>query len=740
MVEDYKQNEIKEAIIINENRIKVICKQPINNRFVIKYGKQQVSVVKLDDSDAPTYHLFTEQDLDYNKSYIVKVGELEIKTILSPQLIESNLTYRGELGAIYTPQATKFRLWAPSATQVELELFMAGFTDTPEEVIPLTKQENGVWEVVVEEDLAGKFYTYRVTNGKQSQRVLDPYAKSMAGFNMDRDKLGKGAVVNLNQTDPEGWATDGYIALDKPQDAIIYEMSVRDFTIAESSGVASEKRGTYLGFIDKIAHLKELGVTHVQLMPILKFHYGNEYNTEFEAVSDDLEGEYNYNWGYDPHNYFTPEGWYSLQPSQPHIRIKEVKKLIQALHEAGIGVILDVVYNHTADTATFEDIVPYYYYRRHDDGSLTNGSGCGNDTASKREMMRKLIIDSTTYWTEEYHVDGFRFDLMGLHDETTVTKVAQEVRKINPAAMIYGEGWNLGTLSPEQKYVKADGEKRSLLKFSSAPGVFNDTIRDGIKHSHFGSSLEEGGFIQQEVDNQKLIRAGIIAGIVEYETDVPIATDPYHRFTDQPEEVVNYVTCHDGYTLWDKIIGSTTEVTLEERKRMHKLATAIILTSQGVPFLHGGTELLRSKPNPERDKGFDHNSYNSSDYTNQLQWSRKEQHQDIFNYYQGLIKLRQIYSAFRLSTQKEIQTKLSFLAPEVDYVVGFKLVDKGQELIVIYNANRQAQRIAVAGLNKEGQVIVDDQQAGVTPLTDTKVTIDQDQMEVPAISPVVVVN
>ncbi|GAB6100540.1 hypothetical protein JCM16358_24190 [Halanaerocella petrolearia] len=565
----------------------------------------------------------------------------------------------------------------------------------------------------------------------------------MAGFDINKDSIGKGAVVDLEQTNPQEWENDDYIELDQPQDAVVYEMSVRDFTVASNSGVEEEKRGTYLGFIDKIPHLKELGITHVQLMPILNFYYGNEYKKEYEDVGDDIDGSYNYNWGYDPHNYFTPEGWYSLDPDRPQQRIQEVKELIQALHEAGIGVILDVVYNHTAEANIFEDIVPYYYYRYHEDGNLTNGSGCGNDTASERDMMRKLIIDSTTYWTDEYHVDGFRFDLMGLHDEKTVNKMTEAVKEINPSAIIYGEGWNLGTLPTARKYVKADGEKRSLLEIESAPGFFNDTIRDAIKHSHFGARLEDGGFIQQTVDAQELIRAGVIAGMVDYETDVPINEEPYHRFADDPGEVVSYVTCHDGHTLWDKIVGSTPEASLEERKKMHKLATAIILTAQGVAFLHGGSEILRSKPNPELEVKVDHNSYNSSDYTNQIDWSRKEEHKDIFSYYQGLIELRNNHQAFRLPTMKQIQESLSFIPTETDYLIGFRLefaADEWEDIVVIYNANRKEKNIRVEGVNSSWQVVADDQQAGVAELTDTKVEIKEKQVKVPALSAVVLHN
>ncbi|AGB41597.1 pullulanase, type I [Halobacteroides halobius DSM 5150] len=735
------KNKIEEAMIIGKNEIEVYFKDPVDHPIMIKENFKTLPLAKLDDSQKPTYRLTTQQELDYNKIYTIQAGQLETQAILSPEIIESNLVYNDQLGVFYKPEITEFRLWAPSANRVELELFEDGFADYPTRSIPLAKVENGVWETQVKEDLVGQFYNYKVTNGNQTKRILDPYAKSMAGFDMSKDSTGKGAIVDLSQTDPQGWSNDDYIKLERQQDAVIYEISIRDFTIADNSQVVAEKKGTYLGFIEKIPHLKELGITHVQLMPILNFYYGNEYNRGYEASGDDVDGNYNYNWGYDPHNYFTPEGWYSLNPDKPHQRIREVKRLIKELHKAGIGVILDVVYNHTAEVEIFENIVPYYYYRRHEKISLTNGSGCGNDTASERKMMRKLMIDSTTYWTKEYHVDGFRFDLMGLHDEETMTKLVNDIKGINPSALIYGEGWNLGTLPTSQKYVKADGEKRSLLEVEKGAGVFNDTIRDAIKQTYFGAPLKEGGFIQQEVDKQDLIRAGIIAGMVDYQTDLPIATDPYHRFADDPQEVINYVTCHDGYTLWDKIVGSTPAATYKERKKMQKLATAIILTAQGIPFLHGGSEMLRTKPNPEDDAAFVANSYNSSDYTNQIDWSRKEKHQDIFAYYQGLIKLRLSHEAFRLDTMEEIEECLTFLPVASDYLVSFKLEypkDKWEKIIVVYNANREVKKINLEEINSHWKVAVDDKRAGVREINRSKVEIKGSQLKVPAISTVVI--
>ncbi|MGM0500930.1 MAG: type I pullulanase [Bacillota bacterium] len=739
----FEENKIEEAMVFSDNKIVVRFKYAVENKIWVMYGSKVIPIEEVDDSKAPEYYLTLENSIDFDHPYTIKSGRLTAKTILSPEIIDRNYTYQDQLGVNYTPQRSIFKLWAPSAGRVDLQLF-----DDPREeateVYPLKKTETGVWEKKIAEDLSGKYYNYIVNNSGSSEEILDPYAKSMSGFDSNKDKLGKGAIVDLEHTNPVAWGKDEYINLDSDCNVIIYEMSVRDFTISDSSGVADKKKGTYLGFIEKIPYLKELGITHVQLMPVLNFYFGNEDKKEFEDIREvETEENLNYNWGYDPHNYFTPEGWYSSDPGNPELRIKELKELIKALHEADIGVILDVVYNHTAVTDVFEPIVPAYYYRRHANNNLTNGSGCGNDTASERKMMRKLIIDSTTYWTEEYHVDGFRFDLMGLHDEQTIKRMAEEVRDINPNAVLLGEGWNLGTLPAEQKYVKAAGEKRSLLRVDSGPAVFNDGIRDALKQNSFGGNLEDGGFIQGFVNNKALIRAGIIAGMVEYNDNVEIETDPYHRFADQPEEVINYVSCHDGYTLWDKVVGSTPNATEGERIKMAKLGASIILTSQGRAFIHGGEEMLRTKPNPNKYQGLDHNSYTAGDYTNQIDWTRKETYSEVVEYYQGLIELRKQHPAFRMEEMEEIQNGLSFLASGIDFVIAFELnyqQDEWEKIIVVYNANRTEKTIQVQQVTEDWEVVVDANEAGVEPLTSSAEIIAEGEITLPPISTVVLHN
>ena len=738
----FERNEIEEAMVFARDKIVVRFKNPVEDRIWVKYGSKVIPIRDIDDSRAPEYYLTLDTELDYDHPYTIKADRLTAKTILSPEIIDSNYTYQGSLGVDYSSEESEFKLWAPSAQRVELELFAEDEQAEPSAVYPLNKDENGVWKLKVKEDLAGQYYHYIVNNSGGRKKILDPYAKSMSGFNIEEDGLGKGAVVDLDSTDPDRWSQDDYVELEDDCNVVIYEMSVRDFTISPSSDVSKEKRGTYLGFIEKIPYLKELGITHIQLMPVLNFYFINEYQTEFEDIREmESVEEANYNWGYDPHNYFTPEGWYSSDPADPKARIAELKKLIKAIHDAGMGVILDVVYNHTAVTDILEPIVPAYYYRRHADNSLTNGSGCGNDTASEREMMRKLIIDSTTYWTDEYHVDGFRFDLMGLHDEETIERMTEEVREINPNAVLLGEGWNLGTLPAEEKYVKAAGEKRSLLKVDSGPAVFNDGIRDALKQNHFGGNLEDGGFIQGFVDSKPLIRAGIIAGMVNYDSNADIELDPYHRFADQPEEVINYVSCHDGYTLWDKVVGSTPNASKEERIKMAKLGASIILTSQGRPFIHGGEEMLRTKPNPNKYHELDHNSYSSGDYTNQIDWGRREEYSEVVDYYKGLIELRKSHPAFRLESMEEIQSSLDFIAQGIDFVIAFKLTssrDEWEEIIVIYNANREERKISIGEVTTDWKVVVDGTEAGVKELSSSKSIINPGEIIAPPISTVIV--
>ena len=733
-------NKITQALVVGDKKIMVKFRSPIQDLIKVKAGDKDVAVAGLDNK-APTYIVNTKEKLDPQTRYTIISGDMKAKTSLTPeQLDKAYGGYEGKLGALYSPEKTTFKVWSPLAEKVVVKLFNKDSDKKPYKTVAMNKgKEHGVWSTTVNKDLVGKFYQYDVTVNGNTKTALDPYAKSMAAFNSNEETIGKGAVVDLDKTDPEGWSEDEYVDVKDQEDVIIYEMSVRDFTIADNSGVAKENRGTYDGFIEKIPHLKELGVTHVQLMPVLNWYYGNEFDKSFEDIGS--KGEANYNWGYDPHNYFTPEGWFSKDPSDPHLRVREMKRLIKALHDNGLGVMLDVVYNHTAQTFVFENLVPYYYYRHKEDGSLSNGSGCGNVTASRRSMMRKFIVDSTKYWVDEYHIDGFRFDLMGLHDEKTMMKVNKEVKEINPDAVIHGEGWNMGILNDEEAYVKGQGD-RSLLEYENAPGVFSDSIRDSIIQPSAFAPAEKGAFIQGVAGNDAKLRAGVIGGMADYESEAQITSEKYDRFSDDPEETTTYVTCHDGRTQWDKINVSAADATKEQRKRMHKLSSAIILTSQGRSFLHGGVEMMRTKPDPNREHKIAHNSYDSGDLTNQIDWSRKEKYEGVFDYTKGLIELRKNHEAFRMETNKEIQQGIEFINNKESNLIGYRLneqdgTDSWEEIVVIYNGNREAKTVNVAGVDSSWKVVVDGENAGVEELKDTKVEVGSGSVKVPAISAVV---
>ncbi len=735
-------NDIISAFLTDKKTIEVTFKAETDEKILVKDGSKFVWIDKTDRSNAPVYEVNLKNELDPGKSYKVIAGEMTTKTITSPEIIDENFSYDGDLGAIYAKDETAFKLWAPLASEVELLFFSNWDQVEADEKYEMKKDENGVWKITVEGDLEGTLYQYSVVNGGEKNRVLDPYAKSMPAFDSFEgdDKVGKAAVVDLEKTNPAGWEDDDYIKVEDQEDVVIYEMHIRDFTISADSGVDDKLKGTYEGFKEKIPYLKDLGITHVQLMPLQNFYYGNELDKSFENKGS--VGESNYNWGYDPHNYFTPEGWYSLDPENPSLRVKELKSLIKELHEAGIGVILDVVYNHTAITDTFEDIVPYYYYRRNEEGGFTSGSGCGNDTASRRSMVRKLIIDSTTYWVDEYNIDGFRFDLMGLHDETTMQKMAREVRKINPDIVLHGEGWDLGTLPADERFVKYSEDNHSLVEMENAIGAFNDGFRDALIQEYYASPITEGGFIQKASNKEDMLRTGIIAGIIDFESEMPINDDPYHRYADDPEESTMYVTCHDGYTLWDKIVASTPDASKEERIKMDKLTAAMVFTSQGRAFIHGGAEMLRSKPDPDREHGFDHNSYDSGDSTNQILWSRVEEYSEVVDYYKGLIDLKLSHEAFRMETMEEIQEGIRFIKEDIPYLMGFKLKeqddeDDWKEIMVFYNSNREDKTVEVNELGADWKVVVDGERAGTEVLKNTEVEISEGEITIPAISAVV---
>ncbi|MCP4247150.1 MAG: type I pullulanase [bacterium] len=526
------------------------------------------------------------------------------------------------LGAHYDKEATEFRVFSPVADAVEVILADVPTGKSIRQAAAMTVNENGVWSARVPGDWNGSFYAYRLRGpGLDPEReVTDIYARCTTG------RRARALIVDPAETNPPGFDPGGYVSLESPVDAVIYEMHVRDFTIADNSGV--QHKGKFLGLTEPgthlpgdpsiktgLDHLVELGVTHVQIMPIQDFD------------NDEAPGD-SYNWGYMPVFFNSPDGWYATVPVGPE-RISEFKRVVQALHDRGIGMIMDVVYNHTAKWASFESLVPGYYFRRRPDGSFWNGSGCGNELASEHPMARKYMIDSVKYWVTEYGIDGFRFDLMGLHDLETMTRIRDELRKINPSILVYGEPWTGG----------ASGLKRITNQQRVAGtglAAFNDHLRDAIKGDRDGGGP---GFIQVG-DRVEALRQGIRAAIDDW--------------ADQPTECISYCACHDNLTTWDKLLQSVPDAPLELKKRMQRFAGLLVLTSQGIAFIHGGQELCRSK-------GGSHNSYNLPDSVNRIDWSLKKKHRDVFDYYQGLIALRKAHPAFRLRTAKQIRSRLKFL-------------------------------------------------------------------------------
>jgi pullulanase len=631
--------------------------------------------------------------------------------------------YKGnDLGATYSAQSTTFRLWAPTARFVELLMYRSGHKNENPRVMAMKQDVNGTWVINVAGDLKGQYYVYRLIHSDKTHPVeaVDPYAVA-TGANGNR-----AMIVDLNDTNPKGWEDDARPAFIHPTDAVIYEVHVRDFTIHPSSG--SKTPGKYIGLATKgtrgpkkiktgLDHLVDLGITHVHLLPIADF-----------ASIDETKNTRQYNWGYDPKNYNVPEGSYSTDPYNGQVRIQEFKKMVQSLHAAGIRVVLDVVYNHTyhAVDSHLNHIVPDYYYRQNADGGFSNGSGCGNETASDRSMVRKMMVDSLVYWANEYHIDGFRFDLMGLHDLETMRAIRREMDKIDPSIILYGEGWTGGDspLPYEKRAMKTN------VNMLDRVAAFNDTIRDGIKGPV--SDHKKGGFVQGEPGMDERLKSGIVAAIRHKQVSYP-AKDQWHGpWAKEPDQCVSYASCHDNHALWDKIKLSSPGLKETEKIKLYKLAAAIVLTSQGIAFIHAGEELLRGKKGHE-------NSYNLPDSVNAIDWRRKSSHSDVYAYYRGLIALRKSHPAFRMKHAGDIRRNLAFLpmpsANMVGYCInGSDVGDPAKWLVVIFNATSIGQRV---DLPETGwKVLVDDKKAGTKAIR----SINGSSCDVPARSAMVLVK
>lgn len=571
--------------------------------------------------------------------------------------------------ADYTPEQTTFRLFAPdNAKTVKLRIYKAGHKGRPERTVKMEHTAADTWTATVTGNLMGRFYTFDTGRGE----CAGVFAKAV-GVNGQR-----AAIIDMDKTDPAGWNDDRRPVVKSPADLVIYEMHHRDYSIDASSGIANG--GKFLALTDPkaIAHLKELGVNAVHILP--SFDYASVDETRLSTPQ--------YNWGYDPVNYNVPDGSYSTDPYKPETRIREFKQMVQALHKAGIRVILDVVYNHTfnIDGSNFQRTYPDYFYRKTADGKYSDGSGCGNETASERDMMRRFMVESVLYWIDEYHIDGFRFDLMGCHDIETMNAIRKAVDEVDPTIFIYGEGWSAGScaLPKEQLGLKAN--------MKAMPGIaaFSDELRDALRGPF--SDDTKGAFLAGKPGEEESIKFGIAGAIEHPQVDMSKVNYSTEAWASQPTQMISYVSCHDDMCLTDRLRASIPGITTDELIRLDMLAQTAVLTSQGVPFILSGEEMLRDK------KGV-HNSYNSPDSINRLDWNNMERYPQVMDYYKNLTRLRRNHPAFRLGSADLVRRHLEFL-PTQPGLVAFRLKDYAghddwRNIIVILNAAKQQRKVAI---------------------------------------------
>lgn len=635
----------------------------------------------------------------------------------SSAAFEKKYTYTGQdLGASWTPDGTRFRVWAPGADSVKLRLYRGGNHGTPDlmEQADMVPDVHGTWVLYKPGDLNGVYYTYLVTRDGVSKEACDPYARS-TGVNGYR-----AMVLDLKSTNPEGWDSDlpPHPGI-RPVDAVVYELHLRDLSCDRSSGIAV--RGKFLSLTESgtknsygqptgLDHIRKLGVTHIQLLPLFDFGSVDESDPNSDA----------YNWGYDPVNYNVPEGSYATNPYHGEIRVREMKQMVKALHDAGLGIVMDVVYNHVYDAGRFcfNRIVPGYFSRSDRCGRLSNGSGCGNDTATERSMVRKYIVDSVLYWAEEYHIDGFRFDLAGLLDVQTVREIMDSVHAVRPHVLFYGEGWHMDThLTKQNVHLANQTNARMLPGF----GFFNDAFRDTMKGSVFQDNA-----------------AGYVSGAPGLLEEVRACFLGLAGWCQNPSQSVNYVSCHDNTALYDRLTLSAPSAGAEELRRMNCLAAAVCLLSQGMPLMQAGEELLRSKPLP--GGGFDTNSYKSPDCVNSIKWNslRKKEYRQVRDYYRGLIAFRKAHSALRRDNAKDALENVIPVDSAEDNVAAFYIRggcpgEPANAIFVIFNPNREA--VTAALPQGQWQVCIYGMTAGTVPLETV-----QGKLSVPPISAAVLVR
>lgn len=619
------------------------------------------------------------------------LGVTTVTTVMSCSPTKKEYTsfelYPVRMGSLtemeYTPLATKFFLWSPTAEEVRLMLYDAGEGGHAYETVKMELGENGTWTTSVDKDLLGKYYAFNV-------KINDKWQGDTPGINAHAVGVNgkRAAIIDWKTTNPEGWESDRRPSLKSPADMIIYEMHYRDFSVDSTSGI--KNKGKYLALTEHgtvnsgnqptgIDHLVELGVTHVHLLP----------SSDYASIDETKLDENHYNWGYDPANYNVPDGSYSTDPYLPAVRVKEFKQMVQALHRAGIRVIMDVVYNHTFNTleSNFERTVPGYFYRQKEDGTLANGSGCGNETASERPMMRKFMIESVLYWIKEYHIDGFRFDLMGVHDIETMNEIRKAVSKVDSTICIYGEGW-----AAEAPQYPADSLAMKG-NVSQMPGiaVFSDELRDGLCGPVW--EKDKGAFLAGVLGGEMSVKFGIVGAIKHPQVRCDSVNYSQKPWAEQPTQMISYVSCHDGLCLVDRLKASMPGATPEQLVRLDKLAQTVVFTSQGIPFIYAGEEVMRDK------QGID-NSYKSPDAVNAIDWRRKTKNGDIFTYYKRLIDLRKSHPAFRMGNAEMVRKHLEFLPVEGQNLIAFRLKehangDSWEDIIVAFNSRTTPARLEV---------------------------------------------
>ena len=679
--------------------------------FKISNGTEEVAVTEVKQGSSSnvekenivisssSYTLSLAEELNtfgaYTLTYDGNEYNIKMPTTYKTEEFISQYTYDGDdLGSTWTKEKTTFKVWSPTASEVKLNLYESGTAGTDDliETIQMTQGEKGVWSLEVEGDLNGTYYTYSVTNAGVEKEACDPYART-TGVNGDR-----AMVIDLESTNPEGWEDDTNPNADLTfNDAVIYELHVRDASIGENSGVSEANKGNFLGLIESgtttsggvstvLDHMVDLGITHLHLLPIY----------DFSSVDETTDG---HNWGYDPKNYNVPEGSYSSDPYNGEVRVSEMKQMVQGLHENGISVVMDVVYNHvsSAENFCFNQIVPNYFSRINDDGSYSGNSGCGNDTASEHAMVHKYIVDSVKYWADEYHIDGFRFDLVGLIDVDTINDIMQTVWEDHPDVVFYGEGWEMNSYNT--------GISMTIQKNSTkVPGFafFNDTLRDAIKGSVFD---ELPGYVSG-ADGQRLTVLDAFYGLPG-------------SWCETPTQTINYSSCHDNHTLYDRLKVSRPDASEEDIVKMNNLAAAITITSEGIPFIHAGEELLRSKPN--EDGTYNHNSYNAGDEINSIKWETLEDEKvsNVYDYYKGLIAFRKAHAALRMTSTEDVTNNITEIKDLDKNVIGLTINggvngEESEGLVVIFNPNIEATTVPLPEGNWD--IYINDEAAGTEVL------------------------